>query len=154
MNYSLVMLQLPLVRETTNQRLRTPADLAKVCSDLEMLAQEAFHVLTLDTKNHLINRHMVTLGLANASLVHPREVFRAALTEGGPVAAIVLVHNHPSGDSGPSADDIRITKQIVEAGKILDIPVLDHVIIGRRTETNKGFFSMRESGICDFSQAA
>ena len=154
MNYTTVMVRLPLVRETRKERIRSPADVAKVCSDLELLAQETFHVLTLNSKNYLINRHMITLGLVDASLVHAREIFRVALKEDTAVAAIVLVHNHPSGDAAPSAEDIRITKQIIEAGKILGIPVQDHVIIGRSSESGKGFLSMRESGLCDFAQAA
>ncbi|OGV70920.1 MAG: hypothetical protein A2283_22110 [Lentisphaerae bacterium RIFOXYA12_FULL_48_11] len=153
MNYSLVMVQLPLVREARKERIRSPADVAKVCSDLSFLAQETFHVLLLNAKNYLINRHMATLGIADASLVHAREIFRIAVTEGA-TAAIVLVHNHPSGDATPSAEDIRITKQIIEAGRILGIPVQDHVIIGRSSESEKGFLSMRESGLCDFAHAA
>ncbi|MDD5519528.1 MAG: JAB domain-containing protein [Kiritimatiellae bacterium] len=153
MNYSLVMVQLPLVRESTKERIRSPADVAKVCSDLELLAQETFHVLLLNAKNYLINRQMATLGIADASLVHAREIFRIAVTEGA-TAAIVLVHNHPSGDPAPSAEDIRITKQIIEAGRILGIPVQDHVIIGRNSESGRNFVSLRESGVCEFSAAA
>lgn len=153
MNYTTVMVKLPLVRETGKERIRTPEDVAKVCSDLALLAQETFHVLMLNSKNYLINRHMVTLGIADASLVHAREIFRIAVTEGA-TAAIVLVHNHPSGDSTASAEDVRITKQIIEAGKILGIPVQDHVIIGNSSEAEKGFLSMRESGLCDFARAA
>ena len=69
-------------------------------------------------------------------------------------AAIILVHNHPSGDPTPSAEDIRITKQIVEAGRILGILVTDHVIIGRESDGSRGFLSMREQGLCDFAHAA
>lgn len=151
MNYLTALVHLPLVRESTGERIRTPADVMRVCSDIANLAQETFHILMLNAKNLLINRHMVTIGLANAAPVHPREVFRPAIDSGA--VAVVLVHNHPSGESEPSAEDARITKQLIEAGKILDINVLDHVIIGRPTAASNGFFSMRESGICGFTES-
>ena len=93
----------------------------------------------------------VTRGLLDASLVHPREVFREAIRS--MTAAIVLVHNHPSGDVQPSAEDLRITRQIVEAGKIVGISVLDHVILGKRVgHREKSFLSMREEGVAKFGK--
>lgn len=151
MNYVTALVQLPLVKETSKDKVRSPEDVARVCADIGELAQETFHVLILNAKNNLANRHMVTIGLADASLVHPREVFRPAIVENA--SAIVLTHNHPSGDPTPSAEDIRITKQLIEAGRLLNIAVQDHVIIGKATESSKGFFSMRESGLCDFGNA-
>jgi len=151
MNYVTALVQLPLVKETRKDRVRSPADVARVCADIGELAQETFHVLMLNAKNNLINRQMVTIGLADASLVHPREVFRLAIVENA--SAIVLTHNHPSGDPTPSAEDIRITKQLIESGRLLNIAVQDHVIIGKATESSKGFLSMRESGLCDFGNA-
>ena len=150
MNYNTALVQLPLVRESTGERVRTPEDVYRVCSDIANLAQESFHVLCLNVKNHLLNRHLISLGLADASLVHPREVFRAAIGEDGGACALVLAHNHPSGDPTPSAEDIRITRQLVEVGKIVDIKVLDHVIIGRPMNGSPAFLSMRESGSCTF----
>lgn len=152
MNYTTAMIQLPLVRETRKERIKSPEDAAKICADMSDLAQETFHVLLLNTKNCLMDRHMVSLGIADASLVHAREVFKPAIVENA--AALVLIHNHPSGDPTPSSEDVRITKQIVEAGRIIGITVQDHVIIGRTSETGKGFFSMREQGLCDFAKAA
>ena len=158
MNYSTALVQLPLVREVGKQRIATPADVYRVCSDIANLAQESFHVILLSAKNTLINRHLVSLGLADASLVHPREVFRTAIgPDGGACCALLLVHNHPSGDPAPSAEDLRITRQLIEAGKIVDIKVLDHVIIGRPMEATgdqparPGFLSLRESGLCSFA---
>lgn len=151
MNYVTALVQLPLVREISKEQIRSPEDVARVCADLSELAQESFHVLLLNTRNCLINRQMVTLGLADASLVHAREVFRPAIAEG--TATIVLAHCHPSGDPTPSAEDIKITKRLIEAGRILDITVQDHVIIGKAAESSKGFFSMREHGLCDFGAA-
>ena len=87
---------------------------------------------------------------ADASLVHPREVFRGAIRNGA--CSVILAHNHPSGDCTPSAEDIRITKNLVEAGKIIDIKVMDHVVIGRKTElTTVDHVSLRESGLVDFN---
>lgn len=154
--YSTALVQLPLVRETTGQRVTTPADVYRVCHDIGELAQESFHILVLTTKNTLINRHMIALGLADACLVHAREIFRAAIQSGA--SAVLLVHNHPSGDATPSTEDLRITRQLIEAGKIVDIKILDHVIIGRPIEPigeqqpgRPGFLSLRESGMCAFA---
>jgi DNA repair protein RadC len=96
-----------------------------------------------------MNRQLVTLGLADASLVHPREVFREAIRSGA--GALILAHNHPSGDVTPSAEDVRITRQLVQTGRIVDIKVMDHVIIGRGKNAERSFLSMREEGLCDFS---
>ena len=149
MNYSTALVQLPLVRESLGERVRTPEDVHRVCGDLEQCAQEAFHTLLLDSKNRLINRVLVTLGLADASLVHPREVFRTAIENGA--SALVLVHNHPSGDPTPSSEDLRITRQLTESGRIIDIKVIDHVVIGRSVNGSPAFLSMRESGLCTFA---
>ena len=143
MNYQAVVIQLPLVKEGRGERVRTPEDVARVCSDICNLAQECFQVLCVDSRNNLLDRSMASLGLADATLVHSREVFRRAIEVGA--AAIILAHNHPSGESMPSAEDIRITKQMVDAGKILDINVLDHVVLGRGSKT-----SIRESGLVQF----
>ena len=149
MNYMTALIQLPLIRESRKERIRTPEDAARLCSDIRDLAQETFHVLMLNAKNNLINRVMATIGILDASLVHPREVFRQAVMENA--AVVVLVHNHPSGDPTPSAEDIRITKQVIEAGKILGIQVMDHIIVGRESNGSRGFTSMREQGLCDFA---
>ncbi|OVE73920.1 hypothetical protein BVX94_02275 [bacterium B17] len=150
MNYMTAIIQLPLVKEAGAIKLKTPEDVSRLCSDMTNLAQETFQVLCLDSKNNLVERCMATLGISDASLVHPREVFRTAIEKNA--SAVLLVHNHPSGDPAPSAEDVRITKQLVEAGKIVDIKVLDHIIIGRRkkTEDLKHFISMREEGVCKF----
>ena len=151
MNYRTALVQLPLVRESPRERIRTPEEVYRVCSDIGAFAQESFQILALDSKNRLINRHLVSLGVADASLVHPREVFRAAIAEDGGACALVLVHNHPSGDPTPSAEDLRITRQLIEAGKIIDIKVIDHVVIGRPLNGSPAFLSMRESGLCTFT---
>ena len=139
-------LSLPVVKESNpTAPCRTPADVRRVLADTANLAQEAFTVLTLDTKYRVIDRHLITLGILDASLVHPREVFRPAIMDGA--GAIIVSHNHPSGDATPSAEDIRITRQLVEAGRILRIEILDHVILGRG---ERPFVSLRESGLVAF----
>jgi DNA repair protein RadC len=150
MNYSTATVQLPMVRESSNEAVRTPEDAARVCADIQGLAQESFHVLTLNARNRLLNRHMVSLGLVDSTLVHPREVFRAAVMDGA--SAIIAVHNHPSSDPTPSAEDLGVTRQLIEAGRILGIPLLDHVIIGRSAEPGKSHISLRESGMCIFTK--
>jgi DNA repair protein RadC len=150
-------IDMPLVRESMHDangsavRARTPADVAALCADLRQSAQEAFIVIDLNAKNNVIDKRLVTLGLLDASLVHPREVFRGAIVNNA--AAVVVVHNHPSGDPTPSAEDVRITRQLVDAGRILSVRVLDHVVIGRADATSPGspaFMSLRESGLVSF----
>ena len=110
--------------------LRSPRDVfAAFAPRLEDLPVEEFHVAVLDSQHRLERDITVTRGILNSSLVHPREVFREAIAERA--AAIILVHNHPSGDPTPSPDDRSITAQLVAAGRLLDVPVADHVIIGR-----------------------
>lgn len=90
--------------------------------------QEEFVVLLLDARNKLIEDRVITVGSLTASIIHPREVFKAAIQVSA--AAMILVHNHPSGDPAPSQDDLKITAQLVDAAKIMDIRILDHIIIG------------------------
>ena len=133
------------------QKIRVPEDAVQILSDqARHLSHEVFWVLRLDVKHTLIGRpEDVSRGILDASLVHPREVFYRAIRE--KAAAIVLVHNHPSGDPTPSVEDIRITRQLVEAGRLMEIPVLDHVVIARAVEGgDKQFVSLREAGLVDF----
>ncbi|MDQ3808896.1 MAG: DNA repair protein RadC [Chloroflexota bacterium] len=110
--------------------MRSPRDVyAAFAPRLEDLSVEEFHVAILDSQHRLERDVTVTRGILNSSLVHPREVFREAIAERA--AAIILVHNHPSGDPTPSADDRLVTEQLVAAGRLLDIPVHDHVVVGR-----------------------
>ena len=128
---------------------RTPENIAAQCSDLATSAQEAFVVFDLNTRNNIIDRRLVTLGLLDSSLVHPREVFRGAILNAA--AAILVAHNHPSGDPTPSAEDLRITRQLIAAGKVLGIKVLDHVVIGRPAPDRiRAHCSLREAGLVEF----
>jgi DNA repair protein RadC len=94
----------------------------------ERLDQEEFLVATLDTKSKVRRVIRITRGTLDSSLVHPREVFRAAITDAA--SRILLIHNHPSGDATPSQADIKITERLVEVGKLIGIEVLDHIIVG------------------------
>ena len=115
--------------------IRSPRDVyALFAPRLEDLPVEEFHVAVLDSQHRLERDITVTRGILNSSLVHPREVFREAIAERA--AAVILVHNHPSGDPAPSADDRAVTDQLVAAGRLLDIPVHDHVIVGRGRYTS------------------
>jgi DNA repair protein RadC len=108
---------------------------------------EMFYVVCLTRKNRPLGRHRVTVGTATSALAHPREVFRAAILASA--AAIVCVHNHPSGDPGPSAADLSITKLLQEASKTVEIDLLDHVIIGTKDDDplGRGYYSFREAGL-------
>jgi len=99
--------------------------------------RERFHVLLLDGKHRLIREEVVSEGTLTTSLVHPREVFRSAVREAA--AAVVVAHNHPSGDPEPSPEDLEVTRRLVRTGKLLGIPLLDHVVLG-----DHGFVSLRE----------
>ena len=127
--------------------LRTPRDVAdRLREEMQHFEVEEFHVLLLDTKNRLIRDVKVSKGTLNASLVHPREVFREAIRAGA--ANVILVHNHPSGDPTPSGDDLRITRELIEAGRVLKIEVLDHIIVGKRDSgRTEDFVSVKEIGL-------
>ncbi len=149
LDYKTALIQLPLVRDTPHGLLRTPESVVELCApDLRDIGVEVFNVLVLDSRNRLLNRCLVGVGILDSTLVHPREVFRNAIVLGG--AAIILVHNHPSGNPEPSAEDIKLTRQMVQAGEIIGIRVLDHIIIGRVSDGCKGYRSLRESGVCTF----
>ena len=108
---------------------RAPEDVAAVfLPKLRDLQHEEFWVLLLSTSNQLIREIRITSGTLNSSLVHPRECFAEALKE--KAASVIYVHNHPSGNPEPSQEDLSITRQLTEAGKILGIPVYDHIVVG------------------------
>ena len=110
------------------QRIREPEDVLRLFGPrLRDLQVEEFHLLALDSQSQVLREVLITRGLLNSSLVHPREVFRAAIAEAA--AGIIVVHNHPSGDPTPSAEDRAATKQLCSAGRLLDLPLYDHVII-------------------------
>lgn len=127
--------------EPPPERIRGPADVHRYyVPRLRDLAVEEFHVLALGSQSQVRCDLLITRGILNSSLVHPREVFRAAIAEAA--AGIIVVHNHPSGDPTPSADDRAVTRQLVEAGRLLDLPVHDHVIVG-----GDRYMSFAEAGL-------
>jgi DNA repair protein RadC len=120
--------------------IRSPEDGANyVMNDMRFLAQEHFVCLYLNTKNQVLHKQTIFIGSLNASIVHPREVFKEAFRRSA--ASIICVHNHPSGDPTPSREDIDVTKRLVECGRIIGIDILDHLIIGE-----KKFISLKEKG--------
>ncbi|MGB4171054.1 MAG: DNA repair protein RadC [bacterium] len=132
-----------LVAESQDARpvIKTPQEAAAlVMEEMRYLDREHFRVLLLSTKNHLIAIETGFVGSLNSSLVHPRELFRTCIRRSA--AAIILLHNHPSGDPTPSQEDIQLTHRLCECGALLGIDVLDHIIIGDGV-----YVSMKEEGI-------
>lgn len=105
----------------------SPLAIAAKCKSFRSAKKEHFYVFLLDTQNRIISRETVSIGTLNASLIHPRECFRTAIVK--TAASVIFVHNHPSGGLEPSPEDIAVTKRLVDAGKLLGIAVLDHVIV-------------------------
>ncbi|PYJ03026.1 MAG: hypothetical protein DME25_13855 [Verrucomicrobia bacterium] len=127
--------------------LDTPEAVAdRMREDARLRGAEVFQVLLLNTRRRLIGKPVkIADGTLDTLLVHPREVFKAAIAANA--AAVLLVHNHPSGDPTPSEADIKVTRDLIRAGQLLKIEVLDHVIIGRKTnEREKDYASLRELG--------
>jgi DNA repair protein RadC len=129
---------------TTNEerlQIRSPADAAQLMLiEMSHLDQEHLRAICLDTKNRVQKVHTIYVGSLNSSLVRVGEVFKETIRLNS--AALIVVHNHPSGDPTPSPEDVLVTRQIVEAGKLLDIEVLDHLVIGQGR-----YVSMRERGL-------
>ena len=122
-------------------RIRGPRDVYELCGPtMRDRRQEEFRVLFLNTQNAVLREHVVSRGILDASVVHPREVFRLAIAENA--ASVLLVHNHPSGDPTPSQEDRDVTRQLTDAGKVLGIPVLDHIVVG-----DARYVSFVESGL-------
>ena len=120
--------------------ITSPADVLGLLTDIKDLRKEYFVALFLNVRNQVICRENVSVGSLNASLVHPREVFVPAV--GSSAASVILAHNHPSGDVTPSREDIELTRRMVQAGEIMGIEVLDHLIVG-----SERFLSMKEANV-------
>jgi DNA repair protein RadC len=131
-----------LYRKNSLERytIRSPEDAAAyLMTDMTALNQEHFVVLFLNVKNEVLHKQTIFIGSLNSSIVHPRDIFREAVKRSA--ASIVVSHNHPSGNPTPSPEDIEVTKRLTEAGSIIGIEVLDHVIIG-----DHKFISLKEKG--------
>lgn len=138
-----IMAAFQLGKRLTRQELqarpvRNSADIAKhYLSELGPLRKEHFLALFLDSRNRIIKEETVSIGILNSSLIHARELFRPAVVEGA--ASLIIIHNHPSGSSKPSQEDQEITEKLVAVSKIFEIPIIDHIIIGRNE-----YFSFRD----------
>ena len=122
-------------------KVTCPADAANLLmTEMSLLEQEHLRLILLDTRNNVLSTPTVYIGSLNTSVIRVGELFRFALKENA--AAMIVAHNHPSGDPSPSPEDIQVTRQIVEGGTLLDIDVLDHVVIGRQR-----FVSLKERGL-------
>lgn len=129
-----------LLKDKPEKLVLQPEDVYRELRDLRQNKKEHFVVFYLDTHSREIKRETISVGTLNASLIHPREVFESAIKNNA--AQIIVAHNHPSGIIDPSEDDIEITKRLVDAGKLLGIDVLDHVIVG-----DTGYFSFKNKNI-------
>jgi len=119
----------------SDQKITSPQDVADIFIPLlRDEVKEKFLIVCLNSANKIIRYEVISIGSLNSSVVHPREVFKAAIDNNS--ASIILIHNHPSGNPEPSNEDISITKKIVESGKIMDIPVFDHIIIAGNKYTS------------------
>jgi DNA repair protein RadC len=123
----------------TGVQICNPKTVMAVLAGYLKKRQEHFFCITLNGQHEIIKIHVVTIGLASRTVVHPREVFFPAIKDNA--VAIIAAHNHPSGKAGPSEEDDKVTAELSKAGEILKIPVLDHVVVAR-----EGYFSYRESG--------
>ncbi len=122
-------------------KVTSPATIADVIMDeMRYLTKEHFRIAILDTKNQILSIENVSIGTLNASIVHPRDVFKIAIKKNA--NSIILIHNHPSGDITPSNEDINITNRLIDAGNLIGIKVLDHIIIG-----DNRFFSFKEKSL-------
>ena len=129
------------LQENERATIRSPQDVANLLQgEMAFLEQEHLRVALLNTRNQVVSIHEVYQGNVNSAVIRAGEVFREAVRSNCP--AIIVVHNHPSGDPTPSQEDIRVTEQLVEAGRILDIEVLDHVVVAQN-----GFMSLKERGL-------
>ena len=146
--YRIPIYQVRLVRDGSQKaerkHVKTPQVAAEVVQQyLDGADREHFVVLLLDTQNRIIGIHTVTVGTLDASLVHPREVFKPAILANA--ASVVVAHNHPSGDPTPSAEDRAVTRQLAAAGATIGIDVLDHIVVGEAPR----YCSFAETGILE-----
>lgn len=129
------------ISEESKFKINSPTDVSNyLMKEFGDLKKEHFNIVMLDNKNYIIEVHNVSIGSLNSAIVHPREVFKNAVRRSS--ASIILAHNHPSGNTSPSAEDISITKRLVECGDIMGIKVLDHIIVGKNE-----YFSFKEQSI-------
>jgi DNA repair protein RadC len=136
-----------LARETlSKQKIDSPELVNELVGvEMRMLRTEAMRVLLLDTRYHLVRTVEISTGSVNESIAHPREVFRPAVIASA--YAVIVVHNHPSGDPSPSQADHNLTRRLAEAAELMQIKLLDHIIIGAHRANDCGYFSFKEAGV-------
>ena len=136
-----------LARETlSKQKIDSPELVNElVGAEMRRLHKESLRVILLDTRYHLIRVEEVSVGSVNESIAHPRDVFRPAVIASA--YAVIVVHNHPSGDASPSQTDHSLTRRLSEAAELMQIKLLDHIIIGAPSEGSPGYFSFKEAGV-------
>lgn len=136
-----------VARETLSKQKVDSPDLvyALLATEMQALHKESLRVMLLDTRYHLLRTEQVSLGTVNESIAHPRDVFRPAVIASA--YAVVVVHNHPSGDPSPSQADHSLTRRLSEAAQLLQIKLLDHIIIGSPAVGRLPYFSFKEAGV-------
>jgi DNA repair protein RadC len=136
-----------LARETlSKQKIDSPELVNELVGpEMRRLRKESLRVILLDTRYHLIRVEEVSIGSVNESIAHPRDIFRPALVSSA--YAVIVVHNHPSGDASPSQTDHSLTRRLAEAAELLQIKLLDHIIIGAPADGSPGYFSFKEAGV-------
>ena len=136
-----------LARETLAREKIDSPDLVYdlLAPEMRALHKESLRVILLDTRYHLLRIHEVSLGSVNESIAHPRDVFRPAVISSA--YAVIVAHNHPSGDPSPSQSDHSLTRRLAEAAELLQIKLLDHIIIGAPAEGRAAYFSFKEAGV-------
>jgi DNA repair protein RadC len=146
------LIQVGLIRDQTEQPLSCPPitrpeDVLPLLADISSSDRENFVAVHLDARNNPLSIEVVSVGSLSAAIVHPREVLKGAILSNS--AAVLLVHNHPSGDPSPSRDDIELTRRLVKAGQIVGIEVLDHIIVSPGDPSKKAppFRSLKEAGL-------
>jgi DNA repair protein RadC len=140
LKYIVPQIRLALIKEPGNKTVpvSTPGDIEKLIEPLKHYSEEHFISFHLNSRHEVSGYHIVSHGTLSASLVHPREVFKSALLSNS--HSIVVAHNHPGGSLTPSAEDLETTRQLIEAGKLLGVPLVDHVIV-----SHSGYVSLRET---------
>ena len=132
--------------QSSRQKIDTPALVYDLLgTELRLLHKESLRILLLDTRFHLIRAEEVSRGSVNESIAHPRDVFRPAVIASA--YAVIVVHNHPSGDPSPSQSDHSLTRRLAEAAELLQIKLLDHIIIGAPADGRPPYFSFKEAGV-------
>ncbi|MFN3476453.1 MAG: RadC family protein [Candidatus Methylomirabilales bacterium] len=129
-----------LLKREEDEVIKGPEEVYELTKEIRTAKKEHVVALYLDARNRVLRKETISIGSLTANLVHPREVFQPAV--GLSAASVILVHNHPSGDPTPSQDDLALTRRLMEAGRIMGIEVLDHVIVGA-----KRFLSLKEEGL-------